>query len=234
MPVTAGNHQGLRYFVETKANGVPLSRLLSRDKRVECLIGIGSALKLLNDSTALGDPTGPRGVALRVQIEQAFATLRRYGPSSPGLDHAETILRQLASNLRIKECLSHGDFSVSNIFSGPDHQVTLIDWECDALEGIPLLDCLNYLDSVQRHIEGGKVLENMQALCEGRWACRGEIQLLDEMLVLAGLERSSISTFAALYWLRHTLVRLRSQWVYDAPGISRELGRGAMFIKKYC
>lgn len=48
--------------------------------------------------------------------------------------------------------ICHGDLSASNILVGPDNSYRLIDWEAGMVDGLPILDSINFVGSCYRYL----------------------------------------------------------------------------------
>lgn len=228
----SGSLQGLAYFLESRAVGEPLASVIRASGRAASLAQVREALERL----ATMPPTDPDGcsgtAATRDMVLDAFRVLGQQARRVEGLDELGAALARRVESLSIRRCATHGDFSVSNVFVGTEGQLTLIDWEPDALPGVPVLDAINYLDSVERLSNGGTVVDVLRRLCARDWRDARELALVDDMIVRAGQSAHTLGLWAALYWIRHTLVRLRSPWVFDGRAVEQCVGQGVILLRE--
>jgi len=230
-PLGAGSLQGLSYFLESRADGVSLASVLRTAGRTAHLPQVRDALALLAGTPPPeGGRTGPDASAA-AGVRDAFRLLGRHAGAAAVLHELEAAVVRRIEALHIRRCVTHGDFSVRNIFVDGDRGITLIDWEPDALAGLPVLDAINYLDSIERQLEGGTVSDSLRRLCAREWRSREELALVDDMLARSGHSGAALGVWAALYWLRHTTVRLRSPWVYDGVDVRRRIDEGATLLR---
>lgn len=228
----SGSLQGLTYFLESRADGESLARVIRASGRAACLAQVREALEALAD-TPLTDPDGRvGGAAARDMVLGAFRVLGQQVRRTEGLDDLGVALARRVESLPIRWCATHGDFSVNNVFVGADRRLTLIDWEPDALPGFPVLDAINYLDSVERLSAGGTLDDVLRRLCVREWRHARELALVDDMIERAGLPAGTLGLWAALYWIRHTLVLLHSPWVFDGRAVEQRVGQGAILLRE--
>jgi len=116
---------------------------------------------------------------------------------------------------------SHGDFSVSNIFHADGEICGLIDWESARQDGMPIIDAINFVESVDRLKSGELVGATIPRLARG-----GFNSAVERDFVFARYERLSIDArlhepLVYLKWLHH-MAYLMDFWLpYSEPAAAR-------------
>ncbi|MGH8595089.1 MAG: hypothetical protein ACREXT_00365, partial [Gammaproteobacteria bacterium] len=106
--------------------------------------------------------------------------------------------------IEVPRGLNHGDFSVSNLRIGDEAELGLIDWESSVTHGVPILDAINYLDSVLRLSNPGQLINRtLPALARGEGLMSSERRLLAALQEFFVVDPKMHEALCYLRWLRH-------------------------------
>jgi aminoglycoside phosphotransferase (APT) family kinase protein len=120
--------------------------------------------------------------------------------------------------------LVHGDFSVYNIFALDGRVNGLIDWEDVNPSGLPILDALNYLESVHRAFNPELTLvDTIPLLASGDWPVEEERRFLAESYEYLGFDAKHHRGFTVLYWLHHVRPQLEFSLACNRGGIRQSI-----------
>lgn len=207
--IARGEIQKISYYVEQQLAGRPLRDELSNQGRTALLPGISSLLRAINPVPAGDAPTSLVGADFQRLVEQPLMAVVEC-LDDPDLAHElRTTLGQRLLGLKVHQGLVHGDFSVHNIFVHEGRVSGLIDWEGADSSGLPIVDALNYLDSMHRALHPGlTLLDTIPLLAKGDWPVEAERRFLAEIYEYFGLDAKHHREFVALYWLSHVRSQL--------------------------
>ena len=97
--------------------------------------------------------------------------------------------------------LSHGDFSVSNIYVDGGRVSGIIDWDEGAMHGLPVLDAISHLVSRQcRRVHG--LTNAIACLAVRRWPVDYELDFLERCYAHFEVTPGQHFAMVMLYWLR--------------------------------
>ncbi len=222
--ICLGALQGIAYHVEARVPGHALDDELASRGRTALLPAVAKVLRAMNPSLReaasmpLAGPEFHRLVDERLQA--ILATL-----DDPELvKTAGTVLRKRLHGIPVRYGLVHGDFSTKNIFADRGLITGLIDWEdADAL-GLPILDALNYLDSVHRAFNPGlRLADTIPLLAAGTWPIEQERNFLAESYDYLGFDPQHHLEYATIYWLHHVYSRLDFSLACDRLAIKTDI-----------
>ena len=146
--------------------------------------------------------------ASNVQPMIEFA-LRNIGDS----DLRNAALRCIAESLRGASSrlgVVHGDFGTSTILVNEKRISGVIDWEAARPCGHPVLDAINYLDSVHRSCTDNlKTADTLPLMTSGAWPVAEEMDFLRAAFEWCGIDFRFRRGFAALYAIFHFGPQLR-------------------------
>jgi len=218
--ILRGSVAGQAYFVETRVPGRPLGRVVggtgfeAMRRRVESLMddlnpGLGPAA---NETLV--------GTAFETEVSNPVNALR------PLVDHPDRIaaireyFEKRLHGLPLPFGVTHGDFSVSNIFVGEKGAINgLIDWEGGAERSLPILDAIHCVESHHRMLTGERVGRAIPRLARGDFADPAHGRFLYGWYEKMGIEPGAHDALVYLKWARH-MAHLASFWlVYDRQGI---------------
>jgi aminoglycoside phosphotransferase (APT) family kinase protein len=199
-------------FVESRADGKPLGQVLTQGMRASLAPDVDRVLELLN-------PMKDGAVAAAAPLYPAYALplLRRLSAELGDAAWVPPLARALEADLREASCrmgLVHGDFSVGNVFVRDGRLSGLIDWENTQWQAPPLLDAMNYMDSVERRCGGGPLDRTVPLLASGAWPVPQEADLLRRAFERSGADMRHRKGYAMLYGLSHVAPQLK----FAAPG----------------
>jgi hypothetical protein len=106
----------------------------------------------------------------------------------------------------------HGDFKVGNILMDERRMISgVIDWDCSAMIGLPLLDVMTlvvYEDArdERRHL----ATSFTEGMVDGRWR-PAYTQMIEDEAARLGLDREAQATLKAVFWLVN--LRDRVHWI---------------------
>jgi hypothetical protein len=190
-------------FAETLADGRPLHDALAHSDRAALARAVEPVLEMLNPAHGSGAGAVYEHVVPSL-LDRIAAALDRPLWLSP---LAERLAAEL-SGAHSRLGLVHGDFSVSNVFVQDGRVSGLIDWENARWQAPPVLDALNYLDSVERHCSGVTLVQTLPRLAAGHWPISTELDLLRRAFQRDGLDWRQRRGIVMLYGLSHVVPQL--------------------------
>ena len=224
-PLARGVYQGAAYYAESAVRGRPLGdqpQSLSRDTAA----GIVSALlaKLHsqpNETAELTHDSEP----YRALIAEPMARLTQSGADPARCDVLEQRLRAALAGRRWQIGLCHGDFSRSNIFVADDEISGIIDWEYSTERGLPVLDAMSYVESMQRVAEpASTVAENLLRLSRWEWPSAAETAFLRALYRRFEIDPATHAGLCLLCCLQHVAHQLDTAARFDNELVDRYLG----------
>lgn len=112
--------------------------------------------------------------------------------------------RYLIDSFRGKEAafgICHGDFSVRNIYMKNSNVVGVIDWDEASLQGLPVLDAISHLFSLQSR-RGKGLSDTVNRLLTRQWPEQTELDFLWRCYEYFGVEPEHHHALVLLYWLQ--------------------------------
>jgi hypothetical protein len=128
----------------------------------------------------------------------------------------------------------HGDFSTNNLLATNRNITGIIDWGNYSLDGISVLNCLNYLDSLHRILNRGKVsfLKVIRLLESKNWPIAEEYELFLNQYDKCGIHPKYHQGIIHLYWLKHVTDQLSYGVIYKAGKVQKLIFNGMEHILK--
>jgi hypothetical protein len=147
------------------------------------------------------------------------ALLPVLGPAGP-IGRLQEYFEKRLHGLRLPFGVTHGDFSVSNMFVDERDTVSgLIDWEGGAERSLSILDAIHYVESHHRMLTGEKVGTAVPRLARGDFADAAHGRFLFARYERMGIDPAAHEALVYLKWVRH-MAYLGNFWLpYDARGI---------------
>lgn len=195
-----------RYFVESKLQGTPLSQHLKQQGRLAYLEQIQDLLQLLSH------PYENNGVKHISLVDADYhrivqSNIERIYTANGDAQLKNTLQNYFQKNLQgisVALGVQHGDFSVSNLFVNEGKINGLIDWETGDPFGVPLLDAINYMDSVHRLFNPAILInQSIPLQASGNWPVDDERNLLNRCFELYDMDPAHHQALVYLRWLRH-------------------------------
>jgi len=204
-----GTIQKLAFHVESELAGAPLREELHRSGRTALLADVAALLRAMNPTPALAPITPLDGAEFERLVERPLREVMAVVDDAALAKEVTTALEQRLRGLPVRRGLFHGDFSVNNLFAHEGRVNGLIDWEDVLADGLPIVDVLNYLDSVHRAFNPGMTLmDTIPLLAKEEWPVDEERRLLADSYAHLGDDSRYQPEFAILYWLYHVRPQL--------------------------
>lgn len=201
-PLGEGRCGEQAFFVEQRMPGLPVAAALTESHRA----GLAAQAESLLDSLNPGLVNAP----LRVVDDVMGQLVRRHVRALANCMQDAGTRRDIESRLlatllpiRSRQGRLHGDFSASNLLACDGRLSGLIDWEDSLPEAPPVLDVLNYLDSVQRRCHRQTLADTIPSLAHDRWPQDDERRWLDRAYVRSGVTPEDRPAVVMLYFLMH-------------------------------
>jgi SAM-dependent methyltransferase/aminoglycoside phosphotransferase (APT) family kinase protein len=218
-----GSLNGVDYFVESRLPGRPLAEVLASAGREAYLEQVVALLGMLEENDSLAG--SQRGSDLfHTEVDQPLQRIAQ------ALDTPD-LLAPLASFLRRgllgrpAGCgVVHGNFTVSNILVNDEKVSGLVDWGFSRLVGLPILDLLDYLDSVQAQcFPNNSEVENLELLANGTWPSQKEWDALQRRYGALGADPAQHRPLVYLSWVHRISRQLHSYMVYDPKAVDSRI-----------
>lgn len=212
----------LSYFVETRVPGGALSaRVASIDRRT-MLSRVQELLESLNPTVRVDAGRSLDGELYQVEVESRIDELRRLVDDPLAIERLRGYFRRRLYGITLCLGFVHGDFSVSNILVDDGDRISgLIDWEGGSDNSLPIIDAINFVESLHRVATGDRV-----GIAIPRLACRQFASQHDERFLMNQYQRWGIDPIhhpALIYlkWLRHMAYLSRFWLAYDEVEVGR-------------
>jgi aminoglycoside phosphotransferase (APT) family kinase protein len=123
------------------------------------------------------------------------------------------------------ECgLVHGNFTASNILVDNAKVTGLVDWRFSRAAGLPYLDFLQYLHSVQTHcFPANSEVENLELLARETWPSKKEWDELRRQHGVFGIDHVQHRAFVYLNWVHRISRELQTYMVYEPKAIDARI-----------
>ncbi|MFQ5728834.1 MAG: methyltransferase domain-containing protein [Waddliaceae bacterium] len=222
--VSQGSIQNLHYFVEEQVSGKPLRDVFPGLGR---LAFIGTAEDVLNELNPLQTAMPNRPFIDEFYTQQVSQPLDELSQVIDDPNLQADLSRYFHNNLygaRLPCGLCHGDFGVNNIFVLERTISGLIDWETSSRFGLPILDAIHYLVSVQSLFDRNSLLpQNIQLLVSCKWPIPEEWNFLIRQYERYEIDPSFHEALTYLYWLHHVTNQLGYRLIYDESKINNNI-----------
>lgn len=127
--------------------------------------------------------------------------------------------------------IQKGDFSVSNTLMKDNEVSGLIDWDMSELDGIPMLDWINFYDSRSRLKFNKKLTTNVLEIINGKIP-KIELNMFEKMLIVNGIENHKLGVFALLYLLQHVSTQISYGKYFNVRNTQRNIFEFIEVMKK--
>ncbi len=224
-PLTSGKVQNLPYFVEERLPGVALSDGLRERGRTALLPDVTALLQAMNPAHEAMEPQALDGPLLDRLVDRPLQRVVSLIDDHGVADRLRSLFLGRLTGRPVKVGLAHGDFSASNIFVEGGRVSGVIDWESGDQAGLPVLDAINYLMSVNMHLSnpGVGLSQAVSLLGTGTWPVGEERAFLDEFFVRCGVEPAHYRDFVYLGWLHHLANQVPFSLIYDGRAIEKRV-----------
>jgi len=208
-PVVEAQAAGLTGFVQTHVSGEPLSGVISVANRGSFLEQMDGFLRKLNPDVR-ERPSQPVLDLVGAAVGGYMIPYVLSHIDSPALRSGAT--RYLEDQLGDLTCpmgIVHGDLGTSNILVHEGRISGIIDWEAARSHGPPVLDAINYVESVHRSLappDGGT--DHLVQLAKADWR-REDLDFLRRVFGHCGADFSRLEAFVLLYLVFHVGPQLR-------------------------
>jgi hypothetical protein len=178
----------------------------------------------MNPGPCTTEALAPSGEVFRLQVLEPLEQVRQALEGSQLADRLRHYFEEQLGDLRVSRGVAHGDLSVSNLFVEGENVSTLVDWDGVDRAGLPMLDSLNYVDSVRRHTEPARTAaSNVARLADWKQFGEAEREFLGSCYERWGFPLDKHAPLVCLYWLRHVAQQLEHGLLYDRPAIERRI-----------
>ena len=226
-PLGAGQVDGVAWFAESRLSGEPIATHLRARGRAAVVPAVRGVFAELGGVAGALESRALDGAFYDRFIEQRIERLRAVVDDDGVRARLSEYFRSRLYGLVVPIGMNHGDFSVQNIFHHAGTVSGLIDWETADASGIPVLDAINLLDSVQRATDARlRVRDTIPMLAERRWPDAAELEFLRDAYAPYGVDAPDDVHAALVYlrWLRHVSYLSRFWLRYDSAAIRAYIG----------
>ncbi len=143
---------------------------------------------------------------------------------SDAFDRIGCFLESRFENRKLPVVINHGDFTVDNLMFDGDRVTGLIDWEHARSRGLPLVDLLMFITSVNKKIRGASIWKRLISVVLLNRYSPFEKELVTEYCQLFDIPYDLLPAFAAVTGLEY--LRYRHHF-------SDELSENSVFIQVY-
>jgi SAM-dependent methyltransferase len=215
-----GSFNGVDYFVERRPPGRALLESLASAGREAHLEEVVALLQTIARDDTRAAPTQFGSDWFEKEVEEPVQRIAR-ALDSPGLiSPLADFLRRGLLGVPLAAGLAHGNFTAASILVKDNAVSGLVDWGFSRAPGLPILDFLDYLHSVQAHCRPhGSEAENLELLADGAWPSRREWDFLVRLYGDFGADFARHRHLVYLGWVHRICRQLQGYMVYDAKAI---------------
>lgn len=192
-----GDADGIIFTAETFVDGTPLRHL---QQGPQALQAVEALLHSINPRLNL-QRRKIEGDAFEALIARPLAAIL---PLVRTQQDRDWLQQYLIDSFRGKEAsfgISHGDLSVRNIYMKHSNVVGVIDWDEASLQGMPVLDAISHLFSLQSR-RGNGLADTLGRLLTRRWPEQVELDFLARCYDYFGVDPEEHQSLVLLYWLQ--------------------------------
>jgi SAM-dependent methyltransferase/aminoglycoside phosphotransferase (APT) family kinase protein len=223
-PIASGVHQGVPYFLESALRGRPLVEHMATLTRQAAGVQAMALLANLHANPETAVPIAKCSEPYRFMVSDPIAKLKQHGANPAQCDRLERRLQETLASQRWRLGLYHGDFTPSNIFVAEGEVSGVIDWECATERGLPALDAICYIESMQRISDpGSRVAGNVLRLSRWEWPSSEELAALRAFYRQFAVDPSMHEALCRLCWLRHVANQLDTATRFDRQFLERDV-----------
>ena len=220
---TNGEVNKLRYFVEERVDGLPLGKLLNKYGRTAYLNQIEKVLEKIN-------PQPYKNIKNLInslydnEVNNRLEKLFQIISNKRVRDELGLFFYNNLYGIELYTGIEHGDFSTSNIIVDHNMIKGVIDWGMFSINGFPILDVLNYFDSVNMLFHADlSFLQRIKLLFSGQMHVSDEHNFLIRQYERYSIEEQYRKAMVYLYWLRHVTTQLPHGLCYQTSGIKLKI-----------
>lgn len=219
-PLARGVHQGLSYFMERAVPGGEMTLALPTLSRASAAAKVRELILRMHSSDRRTTSSG--GNALESFVTQRIEKLSMldFGPGE--CERLESYFLGEVAGRTWSLGLQHGDFTTDNIFLSNGEISGVIDWEYATEHGIPALDAIAYVESMQRMTDPNtSATENLVRLADWEWPSSEEMDLLKAVYRRFDVDPDLHRLLCHLAWLQHCASHLDTSNRFDPVFVER-------------
>jgi SAM-dependent methyltransferase len=220
--VLHGSLQGVDYLVESRLPGRRLAeegRRVGREAYLEQVVGF---LEAMNPRSGGVTKVQLVGDLFRREVHEPLKRIAEMLDSPELIAPLAHLLRRGLLAAEFAGGVVHGDLNWSNILVAEGRISGLIGWHLFRPSGLPILDFLNYLDSVQKQFSpDSSEIEHIELLANGVWPSPKEWTFLRHQYNSLGIDFARHRELVYLSWVHRVAKQLDSHMIYDPKGIDQ-------------
>ncbi len=196
VPLAESAGAGCYYTVESRLSGVPLGRNpLGQNE----LAQVKSLMQRLNPRSLIRQ-TILDGSLYDELVARPLKKVLALIPEAHKQDRLERFFKDRLFGKRVTVGISHGDFSLSNIFVQCGQTTGAIDWDDSYLTGLPIMNAISYLCSRQGW-RNGNFSSTVLNLATKQWPYANELAFLDGCYMYFRTDPSAHPALVLLFWV---------------------------------
>ena len=211
IPLAEGETAGYYYTVESRLNGDPLGRSALGQNglaQVEFLIQKLNPRSLTRQTIldgALYDEL------VTTPLNKVLALI----PEAYKQNRLERFFKDRLLGKQVSVGISHGDFSLSNIFVQDNKITGVIDWDDSCLSGLPVTDAISHLCSRQIR-RGNGFADTFLGLASRQWPDTDELDFLNRCYVRFQTDLGIHAGLVLLFWMHVVISQLGFGFAYKS------------------
>jgi ubiquinone/menaquinone biosynthesis C-methylase UbiE/aminoglycoside phosphotransferase (APT) family kinase protein len=219
-----GSFQGQDYFLESRLPGRALAELLRSAGREAYLEQVVALMETIGQHDAVVASSRLSGELYRTEVDEPLRRIAQVLDSPEAVIPLADVLRRTLYGKPVGRGIVHGNFTLSNVLIDNGKVSGLLDWRSSRMVGLPVLDFLDYLHSVQAHcFPHHSDLEHLELLATGRWPSKKEWDELQARYRAFGIDRLQHRSFVYLCWMHRVSRQLQTYMVYDPKALDARL-----------
>jgi aminoglycoside phosphotransferase len=208
-PLARQSMQGLTFYVESAVPGRALEAHVTLSNRARWASLIGDFLTHLNPGLERSPKRPLDAAAFEALVARPIKRLRYALVDQADYDMALRYFRDRLVNVPMRLGLTHGDLTQHNVFGENGSVSGVIDWEHANERGLPALDAISYVESIQRLLSPGSgIRDTLGDLAALKWASEAELALLRRAYEASGIDPGLHPVLCHLNWLHHVAHQL--------------------------
>lgn len=210
----------LHYFVESHVLGTPLVEIIRSSGRTSMLAAVADLLKSLHLAQSEVNLRPLTGEFYHQHVTRRLESLYRVIVDHSIREDLHAFFREGLYGTKVSVGITHGDFSLSNILVEDGRVSGLIDWEAGSLDGLPILDAINYLGGINRLFHPNhEPAKRISFLASDTWSCNEERDFLLRRYAECCINPSNHRALVYLNWLHNMTFLLRFWLIYNPVAI---------------
>jgi len=217
-----GEYQGVNYYIEEHIEGRPIEQYISDGNDRDFLAKVENYFHKVSECNNFKKIRNAHET-MKPSISSTLNDLLEILDEKQVYSTLEHCFLSQMADKEIGVGVYHGDFSVTNLLVAENGVMRIIDWESSKLQGFPIVDAINLVESALRVKNGSYTLLDTIRLLKDNKIPRIYQEFLGNCYKILGTDQALHANFVNLYWLNHITSQINAGLQYDVKAIETKV-----------